>query len=99
MPFRNCHASFDPETLAALQTAFDRSWGELQVEDVEPTNATSARKALAERLIAYARKGHTDPAQLQKLAMRSLLRPIRGNGRLSARPAAVNVRNGRSIPE
>jgi hypothetical protein len=72
MSFKGQGESFDPETLAALEIAFNAAWQELEANGLVKANAVSARKALAERIIDLARNGHKDPATLQKLALSSL---------------------------
>lgn len=72
MSFKDQRESFDPETLEALEIAFNAAWRELEANDLVRVNPVSARKALAERIINLAREGHKDPATLQRLALGSL---------------------------
>jgi hypothetical protein len=74
MPFCQYRASFDPETLAVLQTVFDTAWAELLATGsvlVSDANRDQTRTMLAKRIIAAAENGERDQATLKLAALRN----------------------------
>ena len=75
MPFSNYRDSFDPETLAILEIAFNEAWEVLAISGGNfDQNAT--RDALADLIISFAAEGETDPKQLKALALAALPRTL-----------------------
>jgi ATPase subunit of ABC transporter with duplicated ATPase domains len=67
MPFTLYKSSFDPETLRALQEAFDKAWSETVAVSHDEK---SARNMLARRIIdAWRDKGERDPERLKAYAL------------------------------
>ena len=75
VPFSNYRDSFDPETLAILEIAFNEAWEVLATSGGNfDQNAT--RDALADLIISFAAEGETDPKQLKALALAALPRTL-----------------------
>ena len=64
MPFRD--AAFEPDTLAVLQTVFDRVCADYSVTDDEE------RTEAARRMIRAAMSGEVDPERLRAAALAGL---------------------------
>jgi hypothetical protein len=64
----------DPETIAAIEEAFDAVWAEIESE--EPSrdlmNDCERKAALSQRLGALVVEGITDPKELRKRALEGL---------------------------
>jgi hypothetical protein len=65
---------YNPETLVAIQEAFDASWTALRKNDPfrNFANDGDLRALLCEKLFALAGDGVTDTGELRRLAMESL---------------------------
>ena len=65
---------YNPETLVAIQEAFDASWTALRKNDPfrNFANDGDLRARLCEKLFALAGDGVTDASELRRLAMKSL---------------------------
>jgi hypothetical protein len=74
MPLQSELDVYDPETLVAIQEAFDASWTELRQSDPFRNLASDGdlRALLCEKLFALASDGVTDSGELRRLAMESL---------------------------
>jgi hypothetical protein len=70
-PFRQYYDSFDPETLALLEIAFNDAWQSIRTSggcfDQEAT-----RRELADLIIKFASQGVSDPKRLKALALSAL---------------------------
>jgi hypothetical protein len=91
VPFTSYRSSFDPETLAVLQAAFDSAWQELQTSGnrlASDADREAARARLAKRIVAAAAAGERDPAVLKLAALQGLRdsRPPRAGGRRDPGP-------------
>jgi hypothetical protein len=70
MPFKPYKSSFDPETLQALQDAFDMALAEVLASPEGSINEQQARDAIATRIVAAAREsGERDPDRLKAYAL------------------------------
>lgn len=63
--------SFDPETVAILNTAFEKAWHDLDHLTANP----ATRSALATRLIALLNEGERNPSRLATKAVLELVAP------------------------
>jgi hypothetical protein len=75
VPFSPYRSSFDPETLAVLQGAFDAAWQELQTAGsifAQDAYGESAREMLAKKIVAAAKSGERDPEKLRLAALHGL---------------------------
>lgn len=72
MPFSG--ASYDPETLALLEQAFNEAWHEVQTTPsaIESGVMEATRKMMALRLMAAANDGERDPQRLKLLAVQAV---------------------------
>lgn len=62
--------SFNPDTLLALQAAFDMAWTEAAILPIVSTDEQGARDLIARRIIEAARDHHEiDPARLKACAL------------------------------
>jgi hypothetical protein len=64
--------SFDPETIAIVDEAFDKAWKDLDYLTTNP----ATRTALAIRLIALLKKGERNPSRLATKAVLELVAPL-----------------------
>ena len=66
--------SFDADTMAMLQQAFDSAWSQLQAgRGVHPPQQDAElKRILGERIMAAAVAGETDPARLCRTAIQGL---------------------------
>jgi hypothetical protein len=70
MPFTPYQSSFDPETLQALQEAFDKAWSEAVAVPGVSLDEKSARNMIARRIVdAWREKGERDPERLKAYAL------------------------------
>jgi hypothetical protein len=74
--FTDHRLSFNPETLLALQEAFDMAWAEAAILPIVSTDAQGARDLIARRIVAAAQKnGEIDPARLRDYALLAFKTP------------------------
>jgi hypothetical protein len=66
--------SFDADTMAILQVAFDSAWSKLQVGrgDHPPEQDAELKTTLGERIMAAAKAGETDPVRICRTAIQGL---------------------------
>jgi hypothetical protein len=66
--------SFDADTMAMLQQAFDAAWSKVQVgRGIHPSEQDAElKKILGERIMTAAVAGETDPARLCRTAIQGL---------------------------
>ncbi len=74
MSLQSTLESCSPETLVAVNQAFDTSWTSLKARDPfrDFSKDGDLRALLCEKLFALAGDGVTDPEELRRLAMESL---------------------------
>ena len=65
-------ASFDPQTLVLLETAFDEAWLTLKAIG----NSTVRPDELARSLLRLAMEGERDPVRLHDGALKGLVPPV-----------------------
>jgi hypothetical protein len=70
-PFRHYHDSFNPETLATLQSVLDETWAALQNEG-STFDELETRTALADLIVRFAQQGECDPQKLKALVLAAL---------------------------
>jgi len=74
MPFSD--ASYDPETLALLEQAFEAAWLEVQANNAaghSETDLVTTRKMMALAIMAAANSGERDLERLKGLALRAVV--------------------------
>jgi hypothetical protein len=70
MPFRSYKSSFDPETLQALQDAFNMALAEVLASPEGSVDEQQARDVIAKRIVAAAQEsGEHDPERLKAYAL------------------------------
>lgn len=73
MPFAPYRASFDPETLQVLQTAFDMAWHEVGASPGVAVDQQAARNLIARRIVnAWRDQGERDPERLKRYAIEGM---------------------------
>jgi hypothetical protein len=70
-PFRRHYDSFNPETLAVLQSVLDETWTALQSTG-GTFDETETRTAIADLVVKFAQQGERDPHKLKALALAAL---------------------------
>lgn len=76
MPISQYKSVFDPETLQALQEAFDMAWQDIAGHHLVLTDPDSARELLALRIVGAAKQdGEVDPETLRRQALRAFEEP------------------------
>jgi hypothetical protein len=63
--------SFNPETLALLQSVLDETWTTLRTNG-NTFDETKTRTALANLIVSFAQQGERDPLRLKALALAAL---------------------------
>jgi len=69
--FRHYHDSFNPETLAVLQSVLDETWIALQ-NKASTFSETETRTAIADLIVKFAQQGERDPQKLKALVLAAL---------------------------
>ena len=69
--FRHYHDSFNPETLAVLQSVLDETWDALQ-NKASTFDELETRTALADLIVKFAQQGERDPQKLKALVLAAL---------------------------
>lgn len=73
MPFTQYKASFDPDTLQVLQTAFEMAWSEVAASPGVAVDQQAARNLIARRIVdAWRDHGERDPERLKKYAVEGI---------------------------
>jgi hypothetical protein len=70
-PFRHYHDSFNPETLAVLQSVLDEVWTAIQNKG-NTFDELETRSAIADLIVAFAQQGERDPKKLKALVLAAL---------------------------
>jgi hypothetical protein len=70
-PFREHYDSFDPETLALLEVAFNQTWTELR-NNGNSFDQASLRTAVANLIINLVSQGESEPKKIKALALAAL---------------------------
>jgi hypothetical protein len=69
--FRHYHDSFNPETLAILQSVLDETWTALQNKG-STFDELETRTAIADLIVKFAQQGERDPQKLKALVLAAL---------------------------
>jgi hypothetical protein len=69
--FSQYHDSFDPETLALLETAFNETWMALQ-SNGNIFDQDTTRTAIADLVVKFASQGERNPQRLKSLVLAAL---------------------------
>jgi hypothetical protein len=69
--FQRYHDSFDPETLAMLESVLDETWTALQ-NKASTFSETETRTAIADLIVTFAQQGERDPQKLKALVLAAL---------------------------
>ena len=69
--FRHYHDSFNPETLAILQSVLDETWTALQNKG-SMFDELETRTAIADLIVKFAQQGERDPQKLKALVLAAL---------------------------
>ena len=69
--FERYHDSFDPETLAMLESVLDETWTALQTNG-NTFDETETRTAIADLIVKFAQQGERDPQKLKALVLAAL---------------------------
>jgi len=69
--FRHYHDSFNPETLATLESVLDETWTALQ-NKASTFSETETRTAIADLIVKFAQQGERDPQKLKALVLAAL---------------------------
>jgi hypothetical protein len=69
--FRHYHDSFNPETLAILQSVLDETWTALQNKG-STFDELETRTAIADLIVKFAQQGERDPRKLKALVLAAL---------------------------
>ena len=67
-PFRQYYDSFNPETLAVLQSVLDETWTALQANR-KAFDEMKTRTAIADLIVKFAQQGELDPQKLKALVL------------------------------
>ena len=70
-PFRQYYDSFNPETLAVLQSVLDETWTALQFNGSAFEEAKT-RRAIADLIVTFAQQGERDPQKVKALVLAAL---------------------------
>jgi hypothetical protein len=70
-PFRQHRDSFNPETLAVLQSVLDETWTALQNKG-STFDELETRTAIADLIVKFAQQGERDPEKLKALVLAAL---------------------------
>ena len=69
--FRQHYDSFNPETLALLQSVLDETWAALQSKR-NTFDELETRTAIADLIVKFAAQGERDPQKLKALVLAAL---------------------------
>jgi hypothetical protein len=69
--FQQHSDSFNPETLAVLESVLDESWAALQSKR-NTFDELETRAAIAELIVSFAAQGERDPQKLKALVLAAL---------------------------
>ena len=70
-PFRHYHDSFNPETLAVLQSVLNETWAALKNKG-STFDELETRTAIADLLVKFAQQGERDQNKLKALVLAAL---------------------------
>ena len=69
--FQRYHDSFDPETLAMLESVLDETWTALKANR-KAFDEMKTRAAIADLIVKFAQQGERDPQKLKALVLAAL---------------------------